>query len=117
MAPVPAFPEFAFPFRFTPAGDVATVEAGSDAAAAQAIIVIAGTTPGERVLVPGFGLADPTFGDGLVDTVGLGAQLESYGPDGVTVGDATVELGTDRAAQVTLAFANGDATEGSDAGS
>lgn len=99
--------DFAHPFRFTPAGDVATVEEGSDLAAAQAIIIIAGVAPGERELVPGFGLADPTFGDGLVDVPGLNAQLALYGPTEVHVDDAAVVIGSDRRAEVTLSFTNG----------
>jgi hypothetical protein len=110
--------ELAHPFRFTGAGDVATVDPASDAFAVQSIVLIAGTVPGERVLVPGFGLADPTFGDGLVDAVGLNSQLELYGPSGVTVGEPIVDLDSDRTASVTLEFSNGaDEEAPADAGS
>lgn len=113
-----SFPELTHPFRFTGAGDVATVDPDGDEFAAQSIVLIAGTAPGERVMVPGFGLADPTFGDGLIDTVGLNAQLELYGPAGVTVGDATVDLAADRRAVVTLPFTTGgDEEDAADAGS
>jgi hypothetical protein len=103
--------DFAYPFRFTPAGDVATVEDGSDLAAAQAIIILAGVAPGERPAVPAFGLADPTFGDGLVDVPGLNAQLALYGPDGVQVDAVDVTIGGDRRAAVTLSFTNSSAEQ------
>jgi hypothetical protein len=92
------------PFRLDGAGNVATVVAGSDDHAAEAIVIIASTAPGERALVPGFGLADPTFGDGLLDLAGLNAQLALYGPPGVVVSDAAVDVGPDGAASVALTY-------------
>lgn len=102
------------PFRFV-GGRPATVETGTDAAAAEAIVIIAGVEPGERDLVPDFGLAEPTFGAGVVDVPGLNAQLAVFGPSGVRVDSADVELRTDRTARVVLSYTNGG--EVSDAGS
>jgi hypothetical protein len=102
------------PFRFV-GGRPATVETGTDAAAAEAIVIVAGVEPGERDLVPDFGLAAPTFGAGTVDVAGLNAQLAVFGPPGVRVDEVAVELRQDRTSRVVLTYTNGG--EVTDAGS
>lgn len=106
------------PFRLTLAGDVATCDPGSDQEAAEAVIAIIstigpsadGTAPGERALVPGLGLADPTFGSGVLDVAGINAQLGLHGPADVAVTDATItDLTPGRVATVLVTFSNGAA--------
>jgi hypothetical protein len=68
-----------YPFRLLPSGAIATVEQTSDAGNAEQIAVLCLTRPGERPLVPAFGIEDPTFGDlAIADLV---AGLQMYGPD------------------------------------
>lgn len=50
-----------FPFRIEPSGAAATVEHGSDAMIDEHLAIAALTAPGERLLVPTFGVDDPTF--------------------------------------------------------
>ena len=54
----------AHPFRLGPDGRVLTHEQDTDAYLAERIALILGCRPGERPLVPAFGVSDPTF-DGL----------------------------------------------------
>lgn len=66
------------PFRLTPSGRVATVEQGSDAAAAEQLAVLLMTRPLERPLAPGFGVTDPAFQKLAASEVA--AAVETYGP-------------------------------------
>lgn len=50
-----------FPFRIDPSGVAATVEHGSDPEIDELIAVACLTMPGERTLVPTFGVNDPAF--------------------------------------------------------
>lgn len=73
----------AHPFRL--AGTfIATVDDDSESGARQEIAVLATTRLGERVLVPDYGITDPTFRDG-VDLPELNAGLAAFGPEGVVV--------------------------------
>lgn len=53
----------AHPFRLGADGSVQTHEADSEPYLAERIALIIGTQPGERVLVPGFGISDPTYSE------------------------------------------------------
>lgn len=75
------------PFRLAGDGSVATVEDLSPDAVSEAIAVLLLTRRGEHEMAPGFGTTDPTFAG--VDRDELGAQLDAYGPDGVTITDLT----------------------------
>ena len=93
------------PFRLEASGSVATVEDGTDEAAAEAIAVLVLTRQGERDLVPGYGLPDPTFGD--VDVSELNVLLTDYAP-GITVTEANVTALTDTTESLEIVF---DTTE------
>ena len=82
------------PFRLEANGSVATVEDGTEEAAAEGIAILVLTRRGERELVPGFGMTDPTF-----DVL----SLAEYGPP-VTVTDVAITYPTDRLERVELAF-------------
>ena len=72
-----------FPFHVTAAGDVATVERGSDAEVVEAIAVLLLTQPGERPLAPEYGTPDPAYAGLSAGGVQLG--LDTFGPEGVVV--------------------------------
>lgn len=54
-------PHFTFPFRFVEGGVPDTVEQGSLDEIEQGVKVLMLTELGERIEVPDFGVADPTF--------------------------------------------------------
>lgn len=88
------------PFRLTQAGDVATVEDGTEDAAAEALAVLVLTRKGERELVPDFGISDP-IAQGL-NLAEVAVGVLDYGPAGVTVEDVTVTYPTDTLERVEL---------------
>lgn len=89
------------PFRFTADGRVATVDQASPIADAEQIAVLALTRLGERPLVPGFGMADPTFAG--FETSALAAGLALWGPP-VTVDRIDVTAVDDTSQLVQVAF-------------
>lgn len=78
------------PFRLH-AGRVATVEQDSDTADAEQIAVLALTRLGERPLVPGFGMTDPTFVG--FDEGELRGGVAVYGPPVTIHRVTTTQLG------------------------
>lgn len=89
-----------YPFRLTPAGDVATVEDGTEDAAAEDLAILILTRKGERTLVPDYGITDPTFQSLNLAEVAVG--VADYGPDGVTVDDVTVTYPSDTLERIEL---------------
>lgn len=67
-----------YPFRVNLSGVVATNEEGTDAQYTEELVMLIQTKPGERLLVPVYGLNDPTFG--VIDPVLLQIQLDLFGP-------------------------------------
>lgn len=84
-----------FPFRLAPNGAPVTVEVDSDAHYMDLLVALAMTRPGERHLVPEFGVNDPVFDE--FDGAALVAAAAAFGPpveiDGVSVSyvDETTE--------------------------
>lgn len=68
-----------FPFRLDLTGAVSTVEQDSDAEIDQQIALALLTRTGERVQVPTFGIADPTFSG--FQASALQRHLNDFGPD------------------------------------
>lgn len=89
-----------YPFRLTPAGDVATVEEGTEDAAAEDLAVLILTRKGERSLVPDYGITDPTFRS--LNLAELAVGVTDYGPAGVTVDDVAVTYPTDSLERIEL---------------
>jgi hypothetical protein len=87
------------PFRLR-GGRVERMVVGSDAEQLALVKVLAETRPGERLLVPGFGVPDYAF-TGNFDLAALTSAMEVYGPD-VTVRDFAVEETSDERFQVRL---------------
>lgn len=75
-----------FPFRLLANGAAAAVEQTSDAGMAEKIAQLILTRPGERELVPGFGVPDPVFGG--LSAADLRAGVAAYGPP-VTITSVT----------------------------
>lgn len=90
------------PFLIKSNGTAKTVTAGSTAANAEAIAVLAQTIRGERPMAPAFGITDPTF-QGL-DAGEIQAGLSAFGPDGVIIASVKSEPRTDTTTTVTIAF-------------
>lgn len=91
----------AFPFRLAANGRAATVEQDDELGDAQRVAAIATTVRGERELVPGFGITDPTLAG--IDPAELAAGVALYGPD-VRIGPITVRPLSDTAQAVAVTF-------------
>lgn len=69
----------AFPFRVSPTtGGLVTLEQGSPAEIGQSVGLLMDTRPGERRVVPGYGLPDPVFGG--VSRVDVAAVIATWEP-------------------------------------
>lgn len=66
-----------YPMRLDKRGSIQTTEDGEDYYAEELAMLIK-TSPGERALVPDYGIADPTFN--TVDQAELLAQISFFGP-------------------------------------
>lgn len=96
-------PLIAYPFTLTGGGSVATVEDGSDVQAAQELAVAVSTRPGERPLVPSFGIADPAFVG--FDEEALRLHVELFGPP-VRIERVDVLFLSDTVQDVTVEFSS-----------
>lgn len=96
-----ATPLISHPFRLTPAGSVATHEDGTEAYYAERLALLILTQPGERVLVPSFGLRDPTYD--TIDEAMLTGQIELFGPE-VTLTNVDVRAISDTLTEVVVEF-------------
>lgn len=69
-------PLLAHPFRLQPDGSIATHDDTDEAYYAERLAIIITTIPGERDLVPDFGINDPAF-EGLSESA-LALQVETF---------------------------------------
>lgn len=90
-----------FPLRVTPNGQFATVEQDSEDQSAELLAALVLTRPGERDLVPGFGVPDPTFVG--IDEAAIEGAAAVFGPD-VTITDVAVEVTGPGSQDVTIEF-------------
>jgi hypothetical protein len=98
-----------FPFALDATGSIASVEQDSDAEVEQQLAVAMLTRPGERITVPTFGTADPSFaGFGIA---AVQRHCLDFGPDVVVTAAETRLLDGDRE-YVTLQWARAGVTEG-----
>ena len=65
------------PFRLLPNGSIAAREDSSTEYLAERIAVVLLVSPGERPLVPIFGVADPAYSN--LDVAALTAQMSTFG--------------------------------------
>lgn len=89
------------PFRLAAAGNVVTVEQDSDQADREQIAVLALTIRGERALVAGFGITDPTFAG--FQPGELAAGVATYGPP-VRITEVIEPRTTETVQEVTVRF-------------
>lgn len=89
------------PFRLLPNGVVATLPDGDDNYYAEQLAILIMTQPGERELVPAFGLRDPAY-EGI-DLATLSAQITLFGPP-VSLEDVQVKPANDTEVDVAIAF-------------
>lgn len=82
-------------------GRIALVEQASIGADTEQIAVLALTRPGERPLVPGFGMVDPTFAGFEVSN--LAAAVALWGPP-VQIDTATVTVVDEQTEAVEVIF-------------
>jgi phage baseplate assembly protein W len=62
LGPSPTgIPHLAIPFTIGPLGAAATVQQDTAAEVIQSVAMLVGTEPGTRLMVPTYGMADPTF--------------------------------------------------------
>jgi hypothetical protein len=71
----------AFPFRLGPNRTVATVDQDTPDADGQQVAVLVLTLKGERPLVPGFGITDPSFSLGGLEIAEVRAGVDQFGPE------------------------------------
>src|SRR5690349_22631134 len=81
-----------YPFRLDKNGYVQTTEDGEDYYAEELAMLIK-TSPGERSLVPDYGIADPTFN--TIDQAELLAQISFFGPPVTIDGIGSVPVRND----------------------
>lgn len=96
-----AVPLISYPFRLSAAGAVTVVEEGSDPQLAEELAVAVMTAPGERPLVPEFGVADSAFVG--FDAEALRLHVQTFGPP-VDVSDVSVRFLNDAHQDVVVYF-------------
>lgn len=89
-----AVPLISHPMRLSPNGTMFCRDQSDDEYIAERIALLCTTQPGERILVPGYGIADPVF-SGFDENL-LRTQLDLYGPhvelSGVNINNVTDSL-------------------------
>jgi hypothetical protein len=90
-----------YPFRLNASGQAATVEQDSEDQYAELLAALVLTRPGERDLVPGFGIPDPTFVG--IDVGALEGAAAVFGPD-VTITDVQVTVTGPGSQDVLIGF-------------
>lgn len=101
-------PLIAHPFRLSGDGSVQTHEQDTDAYLAERIALLVGTQPGERPLVPAFGINDPAFG-GLSLTA-VQNQVVIYGIP-VTITRMEKYINNDGASTYRVTFERNEETQ------
>lgn len=96
-----------FPFRLDGTGAIASVSQDSDLEVEEQLAVAVLTRPGERIVVPTFGVADPTFDHFLVGA--LQRQCLDFGPD-VQINQVTRTMRADNREEVAIDWARGSET-------
>lgn len=90
-----------FPFRQNEKGEIVTKDDTSDEYCAERLTIMVGTRPGERVLVPEFGINDPAF-EGFTEQ-GLRVQVSRFGLP-VEIGEVRRSYVSDNEEQVSISF-------------
>lgn len=96
-----------FPFRLDGTGAVASVPQDSDLEIEEQLAVAMLTRPGERIVVPTFGVADPAFDHFLVGA--LQRHCLDFGPD-VQITQVNRSLRPDDREEVLISWARDSET-------
>lgn len=91
----------AHPFRLGVDSSVKTNLDGTTAQIGEQLALLVLTRPGERIIVPGYGLNDPAFG--RFDAAALATQLEMYGPD-VQIDEVLSEFTSESTEDVLITY-------------
>ena len=91
-----------YPFRLMPQGRIATVEQNSDLATAEQLADLLLTRPGERVLVPTYGIVDPAFVG--VNAADIEIAVAIFGPP-VTIVSIEEQTINSQITEVRIGFA------------
>lgn len=102
----------AHPFRLSPAGNLVTLEDGSDEADAQAIAVLVSTRLGERPITGDYGVEDPVFGQ--LEPADIAAGLAEFGPP-LTIVDVDITPVDDIREDIVIYYADADELDEADA--
>lgn len=95
-----------YPFRLASNGEVVIRPDSDDDYYAEELAGLVQTVPGERPLVPDYGIEDPTFNDWPEEE--LNAKIDMFGPP-VDVEDLYIEFMQDGIADMVLQFQRRDA--------
>lgn len=90
----------AYPVRLGSNGTFVDVEDGEDYYA-QEIACLIQTQPGERELVPDYGIDDPTFSE--FDRLELASKIEAFGPP-VDIQDVIIQVVNDQVISVEVKY-------------
>lgn len=92
---------FAHPFRFT-GGRPVTLDTETDAYAAQEILTVLQTRPGELPLLPDFGTSDPVFDE--IDRASFYNTVSTYFP-GIAIRSIEESITDDGVVEVAVDYA------------
>lgn len=94
-------PLISHPFRLGPTGAVVTREDGDEDYIAERLALLILTKPGERRLVPAFGMRDPAFDE--FDPNYLQTQIDMFGPD-VAIEDVQITPRSDTLCEINVTY-------------
>lgn len=100
---------FVYPFRINPDGSVAKIPEGEEYYAYELANLIQ-TTPGERSLVPDYGVTDPVFNS--LNIVELLGKIEMFGPPvSITDNDVIVSWPQEGRMNLSINYSVSDAND------
>ncbi len=99
-----------YPFRIDSRGRVITIEDNEDYHAEELAVLIQ-TVPGERTLVPDYGISDPTFSS--ISKVELIDKIEMFGPP-VVIGQVKSQYLVDGRLDISIEYNPAEDSEDSD---
>lgn len=103
--PPGAVPKLVAPFTLGPGGAFQTVQQGSEAEIIQSVWILCSTRPGDRPVVPGFGVPDFTFGTVRVQEIE--AAIQQWEPRALPKVTATQNADGTNNVSVAVSLVNG----------
>ena len=90
-----------FPMHLSPSGRIVIADDADDDYMAGELAMLLGTWPGERVLVPDYGVDDPVFDPTPMPASEVAEKVEMFGPP-VMIEDVTLENVSDMECDITV---------------